>query len=83
MDKSDFTQSTQKEGNGMLIIKGFKIPDDEAGKKRKEYWIQCPYCGKRQFPIGQNTKIRNLLYRCKGSSCKRHFLIDTKLKKEM
>jgi len=67
----------------MLIIKGFKIPDDEADKKIKKYWIQCPYCGKRQFPIGQNTKIRNLLYQCKGSSCKRHFLIDTELQKEM
>lgn len=61
----------------MLRIKGFKIPDDEAGKKRKEYWIQCPYCGKRQFPIGENAKISNLLYRCKGSGCKKKFLINT------
>jgi DNA-directed RNA polymerase subunit RPC12/RpoP len=39
-------------------------------------WVACPYCNKRVFPISKSTKIENLSYRCKGSSCKQVFLIN-------
>lgn len=40
-------------------------------------WICCPYCGKNQFPIGNETKIENLIWKCKNSKCKKDFVINT------
>lgn len=39
-------------------------------------WVACPYCNKRVFPVSKSTKIENLIYRCKGSDCKRNFLVN-------
>lgn len=39
-------------------------------------YTHCPYCGKKQFPVQEDTRIENLLYQCKNSKCKREFKID-------
>lgn len=41
---------------------------------QKEKWIVCPECAKRQFPITQGTRIRDLVWKCKN--CKKHFKIN-------
>ena len=40
-------------------------------------WIVCPWCMKKQFKIGSDTKIEKLRYNCKNSKCKREFLVNT------
>lgn len=45
---------------------------DNGGKP----WVACPYCNKRVFPITEHTKIKDLTYRCKGSDCKKLFLVN-------
>ena len=39
-------------------------------------WVACPYCEKRVFPISRSTQIKNLTFRCKGSDCKKVFLVN-------
>ena len=36
------------------------------GKK----WVCCPRCGRKAFPVGEETEIRNFTYQCKDSRCK-------------
>lgn len=31
-----------------------------------EKWYKCPYCHKPLFPLKDETRIENLLYRCKA-----------------
>lgn len=38
-------------------------------------WVICPKCGKRLFPIKQNTVIKNLTYKCRN--CGWYFKIQT------
>lgn len=38
----------------------------------KDGWAICPYCRKKQFPIGE-AKIYGLNWKC--CSCKKHFNI--------
>ena len=33
-------------------------------------WVKCPYCNHKIFPITEDVEIHNLIYKCKGSSCK-------------
>lgn len=42
-------------------------------------WIICPICGKKQFPVENNTVIRNLLFQCKTSKKenKHYFIVNT------
>lgn len=42
------------------------------GKK----WVQCPFCHRVVFPVRDDTVIKNLLYYCKRSNCKRTMLIN-------
>lgn len=44
-------------------------------KDGKDY-IHCPYCGKKQFPVQEDTRIENLLYQCKNSKRKKEFKIE-------
>ena len=39
-------------------------------------WIACPYCNKRAFPLGEDTKIKNLQIRCKANTCKKIFVVN-------
>lgn len=42
----------------------------------EKWWVSCPYCGKRQFPISSFTHIFDLSWKCKGSNCKKEFKIN-------
>lgn len=33
-------------------------------------WVCCPQCGRKAFPVENNTEIRNFTYQCKESRCK-------------
>lgn len=39
-------------------------------------WASCPFCGKRQFPISKEAIIKNQVFKCKGSNCKREFMVN-------
>lgn len=39
-------------------------------------WIVCPYCFKKQIKILPDTKIHKMPYVCKGSKCKKEFLVN-------
>ena len=41
------------------------IREDNNGQE----WVCCPYCG-------DDTKIKNLPVKCKGSNCKKVFLVN-------
>lgn len=36
-------------------------------------WVTCPYCKKRQFPISKGAIIKNQIFKCKASYCKKYF----------
>lgn len=40
----------------------------------KNGWYCCPKCGRKLFPVGTSTLIRNLFYQCKH--CKEKFHIN-------
>lgn len=40
----------------------------------KNGWVYCPYCGKKLFPIGKNTVIKNWIYLCR--KCGKRFPIN-------
>lgn len=42
-----------------------------------QQWAVCPYCDKKQFPITLNAVIKGQFFKCRGSNCKRPFLVDT------
>lgn len=46
--------------------------DNKTGKN----WIHCPFCGKKHFPIEDDTVINNLKQKCKGSNCKKEFIVN-------
>lgn len=39
-------------------------------------WLHCPYCGKKIFPVKEDTIIWNLEWICKNSKCKKIVSID-------
>lgn len=47
---------------------------DLHGNRRK--WVCCPYCGKKAFYVWETTRINNMPFQCKGSNCKKDFIID-------
>lgn len=44
--------------------------------KTDKEWICCPYCGKRQFPLSDGAKIENQVFLCKGSNCKKEYVVN-------
>lgn len=38
------------------------------------HWYCCPHCGKKLFPIKENTRIEHLIYRCKA--CKHNIEVN-------
>lgn len=57
-----------EESNGHAYVE----MDYKTGKK----WIHCPFCGKKQYQIEDDTVIKNLRQKCKGSKCKKEFLVN-------
>lgn len=39
-------------------------------------YIHCCHCGKKQFPLNEGAVIKNLVWKCKSSSCKKEFIIN-------
>lgn len=48
------------------------IREDNSGQE----WVCCPYCGKKTLLLRDDTKIKNLPVKCKGSNCKKVFLVN-------
>lgn len=40
----------------------------------KNGWYCCPKCGRKLFPVGKTTYIRDLAYKCKH--CKENFTVQ-------
>ena len=38
--------------------------NDDGDPHKK--WYRCPHCGKALFPLREDTRIQNLIYRCKA-----------------
>lgn len=58
-----------------------KQPDGKAftqrDHKRDMTWICCPWCGKKAFPVRNDTEIRCLDWKCKNTKCRKGFEINT------
>mgnify|MGYP000874974262 FL=1 len=39
-------------------------------------WVICPYCGKKNIRVYPKTWIKMLPWKCKGSNCRKDFLVD-------
>lgn len=44
-------------------------------QRRKVMWVCCPNCGKAQFPLQEETVIKNLILRCK--MCGKEIFVNT------
>ena len=42
--------------------------------KTVKIWVCCPKCHRRLFPVGSQTVIRNLVFRCRH--CKEEFEVN-------
>lgn len=40
----------------------------------KNGWFCCPYCGRKLFPVDNETQIHKLRFKCKH--CKREFEVN-------
>lgn len=79
MSMSEVIESIERDAFGKYM----NFPADANGQayiqydwKTKKKWVHCPFCGKKQFPIEEDTKIRNLKHICKGSKCKKEFWVN-------
>lgn len=48
----------------------------QADKKTNVPWVCCPHCGSKNFPIREDTVIRNLPWKCKSTKCKKEFEVN-------
>lgn len=39
-------------------------------------WALCPYCQKKALKILPETKIYELLFKCRNNKCKKEFMIN-------
>ena len=56
-------------------------PSNGQAYTQKDYktgvlWICCPHCGKRQFPLSDGARIENQEFQCKGSNCKKKYIVN-------
>lgn len=68
-DSEDF------EDAGILSIaknQAYVQRDNQSGN----LYVICPYCGKKNFLIVDETRIYKLPWKCKGSSCKKKFEVN-------
>ena len=59
------------------------LPHNNQGYVQRDYktgilWVHCPFCGKKNLMISDNTVISNLEIKCKGSNCKKTFFVDVR-----
>lgn len=54
-------------------------PDGQAYisyDKNNAPWVICPWCCKRAFPLTKGAIIKGQMFKCKGSNCKREFVVN-------
>lgn len=55
-------------------------PDGNSYKKKDfksgKIYVHCPYCGAKQFPVSESTRIQYLPWKCKSSKCKMEFEVN-------
>ena len=39
-------------------------------------WVRCAYCGKKAFPVNDDTCIKNLRFKCRDRRCRRYFIVN-------
>lgn len=44
--------------------------------KQECFWVHCPYCGKKLFPLQKDTEIKNLVLKCKNNKCHKKIIIN-------
>ena len=44
--------------------------------KTGKYYICCPYCGKKNFPLTPGAHITGQKFKCKGSNCHEIFEVN-------
>lgn len=57
------------------------LPHNNQGYVQRDYktgilWECCPYCGKRNFSITEETRIHKLPWKCKASGCRKEFEVN-------
>lgn len=57
------------------------LPHNNQGYAQRDcktgiLWICCPYCGKKNFLITEETKIHKLPWKCKASGCRKEFEVN-------
>lgn len=57
------------------------LPHNNQGYVQRDYktgilWECCPYCGKRNFSITEETRIHKLPWKCKASKCRKEFEVN-------
>lgn len=48
--------------------------DSKTGK----LWVFCPWCGKKAFPISEGAVIQNQKFLCRGSNCRKEFVVNVR-----
>lgn len=44
--------------------------------KTGKLWVHCPYCGRKNFQVTEETKISHLEIPCKSTKCKKIFEVN-------
>ena len=57
------------------------LPHNNKGYAQRDYktgtlFVMCPYCGKKNFSITEETKIYKLPWKCKASGCRKEFEVN-------
>lgn len=75
-------QSAFQESGLPFPANAMNFPEDgwdgiaDAKRFGEELWICCPYCFKKLIKILPGTKIHKMPYKCKGSKCKKEFIVN-------
>lgn len=70
MEHDDFSKNMNPPEPGWDGIADVKIFPDLS------QWVVCPFCGKKAIKILPDTKIHKMPYKCKGSKCRKEFLVN-------
>ena len=66
----DSAMNPPEPNNGQAYIQ----KDYKTGK----YYVCCPYCSKKNFPLTPGAHITGQKFKCKGSGCKQIFEVNIK-----
>lgn len=68
----------ESEGIDFSQVMNPPLPMKQAKLKEisGQMWACCPYCHKKAILIHPTTKIKDLSFMCKGSNCKKEFMVN-------